>query len=102
MLIRRATTAALAALALAAAGCGGDDDTRTDTNPSAGAEPGITDRETGRSYESGGADGSGADGLESPEDRGGIAAGPDSPDPGESEGADEQFSPPRGGRLEEE
>jgi hypothetical protein len=84
----------------ALAGCGGDGG-KTVTEASPGQEPGITTPNSGRQYENGGADGSGADGTESSEPRGGIAAGPDSPSPGDREGADSQFSPPRGGRLEE-
>ena len=98
--LRRSLLSVLALGALAATGCGGDD-TKTVTEASPGDVPGITTPNTERQYENGGADGSGADGTESPEARGGIAAGPDSPDPGDESGADSQFSPPRGGRLEE-
>lgn len=100
MPVRRSLVPVLALAALAVAGCGGED-TKTVTEASPGDQPGLTTPNTGREYENGGADGSGADGTESPESRGGIAAGPDSPDPGDDEGADSQFSPPRGGRLEE-
>ena len=100
MPLRRLLLSVLALCALATAGCGGDGG-KTVTEASPGAQPGVTTPNSGREYENGGADGSGADGVEEPESRGGIAAGPDSPDPGDSEGADTQFSPPRGGRLEE-
>ena len=100
MALRRSLLSVLALSALIGAGCGGDD-TKTVTEASPGDQPGVTTPNSDRQYENGGADGSGADGTESPEARGGIAAGPDSPDPAESEGADSQFSPPRGGRLEE-
>lgn len=100
MPLRRPLVSGLALSALAIAGCGGDD-TKTVTEASPGDQPGITTPNSGRAYENGGADGSGADGVEEPEQRGGIAAGPDSPEPGDQKGADSQFKPPRGGRLEE-
>ena len=99
MLHRRVLLSLLAAGALAGAGCGGDEKTTTEASP--GPQPGVTTPESDKQYENGGADGSGADGSESATPRGGIAAGPDSPSPGDREGADSQFSPPRGGRLEE-
>lgn len=100
MPLRRPLVSVLALGALAIAGCGGDD-TKTVTEASPGDQPGITTPNSGREYENGGADGSGADGVEEPEQRGGIAAGADSPEPGDQKGADSQFKPPRGGRLEE-
>ena len=66
---------ALLALAAFAAGCGEDIPER----PADRQAPGITVGE--RSYESGGEDGSGADGTEDVNDRGGVAAGPDTPPP---------------------
>ena len=99
MPLRRFLLFALVASALAVAGCGGSDKTVTQASP--GDVPGITTEGSERAYELGADDGSGADGEESPADRGGIAGGPDTKEPGDSEGADEQFSPPRGGRLEE-
>lgn len=48
----------------------------------------------GRQYENGGADGSGADGKEVDAPRGGIAAGPDNREPGESKLGDESTKPP--------
>ena len=58
--------------------------------------PAVTAPGTELSYEGGGADGSGADGSERRHPRGGIAAGPDDPDPGEQPGADTETKPPRG------
>ena len=91
---------AIAVLALAAgalfAGCGeeveairGGDDA-----------PAITAPNTTIPYETGGADGSGADGSERDDGRGGIAAGPDTVEPGDNPGGDEIIKPPRseGGR----
>ena len=89
----RHALAALLALALLAGGCGSED-----PDPSSGGAPAVT---SGDAFELGGADGSGADGEERDAPRGGIAAGPDTREPGDSKGADEQFGPPRGGRLEE-
>ena len=60
------------ALAALAAGCGEDIEDR----PANRDAPGLTVGD--RSYESGGADGSGADGTEAANPRGGIAASPDS------------------------
>lgn len=97
MLPRRPLLCLLAAGAIA--GCGGEDETATQASP--GDVPALTTPNSGREYENGGADGSGADGREEPEQRGGIAAGADTREPGDSEGADTQFKPPRGGRLEE-
>jgi hypothetical protein len=63
--------------ALAFAGCGDEVD------PVSGADaPAVTAPGTTQPFENGGADGSGADGSDAPEDRGGIAAGPDSDEPG--------------------
>jgi hypothetical protein len=90
--VRRLGTTAIA-LALAAgglAGCGEDvDPVRGDDAPAITA-PGTT-----IPYESGGADGSGADGSEQTNPRGGIAAGPDTKEPGTDVDADTEFSPPR-------
>ena len=98
MPVRRAVLCVLAASALAA-GCGGSDETTTQASP--GDVPGITTPGSEREYENGGADGSGADGAETAEPRGGIAAGPDHKEPGDAEGADTRFSPPRGGQLKD-
>ena len=77
-------------LAVLAAGCGSEVEMiRGDDAPSVTVPGGAV-------YENGGADGSGADGSESRQDRGGIGAGPDTPEPGDSPGADTQFKPPRG------
>ena len=100
MLVRRSVLSALAASVLAA-GCGGGD-AETTTQASPGDVPGITTPRSEREYENGGADGSGADGVEAEEQRGGIAAGSDHKEPGDSEGADTRHSPPRGGQLEDE
>ena len=65
---------ALLAVALAAAGCGDADPVR---DPSA---PAVTAPGTTIPYEAGGADGSGGDGRDDDDPRGGVAAGPDSRD----------------------
>lgn len=73
--------------ALVAAGCGEEE-----PEPSSGGAPAIT---TGRPYELGGADGSGADGEEAKAPRGGVAAGPDNVEPGDRPDGDSEFKPPR-------
>ena len=83
----RHVLAALLAAAALAAGCGEDD-----PKPTSGGAPAIT---SGQPYETGGADGSGADGKEEKADRGGIAAGPDNKEPGDSPFGDEEQKPPR-------
>ena len=83
---------ALSALVVAAlaAGCGGD------TKPIRGEDaPAITSPGTTIPYENGGADGSGADGREASAERGGVAAGHDTKEPGTDVDADTQLSPPR-------
>jgi hypothetical protein len=84
--VTRSTLAVLLAAAALLAGCGGDE--RPTTGASPGDAPAITSPGTGSEYENGGADGSGADGTEEASDRGGIAAGPDTPAPGDRPGAD--------------
>ena len=79
--------AALFTVALVAAGCGEGDPERT-----RGGAPAIT---SGEPYELGGADGSGADGEEERAPRGGIAAGPDTREPGDSPYGDSPIKPPR-------
>ena len=67
-------------LAAALAGCGGKEENDIPIERDAQA---VTSPDTGRAYETGGADGSGADGNPGDEDaepRGGIAAGPDRSD----------------------
>jgi hypothetical protein len=82
--------------AAVAAGCGGQS-----IQPIRGDDaPAITVPNAGLPYEGGGADGSGADGTEKVERRGGIAAGPDSREPGDSQGADTTLKPPRAGANE--
>jgi hypothetical protein len=48
-------------------------------------------------FEAGGADGSGADGSERPQARGGVGGGADTDEPGDRPGADREIKPPRGG-----
>lgn len=79
--------AALLAAGLLAAGCG---DAEPET--SSGGAPAVT---SGAPYELGGADGSGADGEEKEAARGGIAAGPDTKEPGDRPSGDSEFKPPR-------
>ncbi len=83
----RLVPAALVALALVAAGCGEGDPKRT-----TGGAPAIT---TGDAYELGGKDGSGADGKEGRAARGGVAAGPDTAEPGDQPFGDADQKPPR-------
>ena len=78
---------ALLALALLAGGCGSKD-----PEPSEGGAPAVT---SGQAFELGGADGSGADGEEKDSPRGGIAAGPDTREPGDTEYGDSRQAPPR-------
>lgn len=75
-------------LALLGAGCGSDE-----PETSGGGAPAITVGE--EPYENGGADGSGADGEEERAPRGGIAAGPDTREPGDRPYGDSEFKPPR-------
>ena len=77
----------LLALALVGAGCGEEE-----PETSSGGAPAIT---SGAPYELGGADGSGADGEEENAERGGIAAGPDTREPGDRPDGDSEFKPPR-------
>ncbi|HEX8207850.1 MAG TPA: hypothetical protein VF587_17420 [Solirubrobacteraceae bacterium] len=79
--------ALLLAASLFAAGCG-----KEEPEPSSGGAPAVT---TGGPYELGGADGSGADGLEKDAPRGGIAGGPDTEEPGDRPDGDSEFKPPR-------
>ncbi|HEV3002730.1 MAG TPA: hypothetical protein VGW75_18480 [Solirubrobacteraceae bacterium] len=83
----RRVSAALLAAALLAAGCGGEN-----PEPSSGGAPAVT---SGRAYELGGADGSGADGYEKRAPRGGIAAGQDTEEPGDQPFGDAEQKPPR-------
>ncbi|HEX2085083.1 MAG TPA: hypothetical protein VHF89_05330 [Solirubrobacteraceae bacterium] len=82
----RHVLAALAAAALLG-GCGSED-----PDPTTGGAPAVT---SGQAYESGGADGSGADGSEDTTPRGGVAAGPDTREPGDTPFGDAEFKPPR-------
>ena len=85
-----ALTVVVAALAAPAAGCG------EEVEPLRGEDaPAITSPGTTIPYENGGADGSGADGREANADRGGVAAGHDTKEPGTDVDADTQLSPPR-------
>lgn len=102
--MRRLAPAALAVLALAA-GCagatngadqtGGGNGGEAGSSASPGGVPAVTTPGTGIPYETGGGDGSGADGSERVRARGGVAAGSDSAEPGERPGADAQVKPPR-------
>ena len=83
----RHALAVLFAAALLAGGCGEED-----PEPSGGGAPAVT---SGAPYELGGADGSGADGEETRAPRGGIAAGPDTKEPGDRPFGDGEFKPPR-------
>jgi hypothetical protein len=83
---RHLIAALLAAAALAAA-CGSED-----PRPSSGGAPAVT---SGEAFELGGADGSGADGSEESAPRGGVAAGPDTKEPGDRPGGAGGFEPPR-------
>jgi hypothetical protein len=97
--MRRALLLLLAAASLAA--CGEDvEDLPVERNTPAVTSPVLGGGAGGVPYENGGADGSGADGSERSAARGGIAAGPDNPDPAEGAGADEATSPPRGSSSE--
>ena len=79
--------ALLLASGLLGAGCGDEEPER-----SSGGAPAVT---SGQPYELGGADGSGADGKEENAPRGGIAAGPDTKEPGDRPDGDSEFKPPR-------
>lgn len=72
----RVTLLACAALAFGLAGCGDDVDPVADP-----AGPAVTAPGTTIPYEAGGGDGSGGDGRVEADERGGIAAGPDSGTP---------------------
>jgi hypothetical protein len=92
--VRRLPHAAIALVLAAAAaplsGCGDEPE------PIRGEEaPAITSPGTTIPYENGGADGSGADGSEQTNDRGGIAGGRDTKEPGTDVDADKELSPPR-------
>jgi hypothetical protein len=76
--MRHLPVTALVVAALAFAGCG------EDVEPIPGADaPAITSPGTTIPFENGGADGSGADGTDATRDRGGVAAGHDSNEPGD-------------------
>jgi hypothetical protein len=79
--------AVLIATALLGSGCGSEE-----PEPSSGGAPAVT---SGEAYERGGADGSGADGEERDAPRGGVAAGPDTEEPGDRPDGDSEFKPPR-------
>ncbi len=67
-------------LAAASAGCGGD------VEPLPGADaPAVTAPGSTEAYGSGGADGSGADGRDAPNPRGGVGASADSSDAREAD-----------------
>jgi hypothetical protein len=84
---RRFPATLLAAALLGLSGCGS-----SDPEPSEGGGPAIT--VGGIPYEDGGGDGSGADGTEEPNPRGGIAAGPDTPSPTDQPDGDIQSKQP--------
>jgi hypothetical protein len=86
---RHLLAAALLCTALLVGGCG-----KKDPEPSSGGAPAVT---SGRPYELGGADGSGADGKEQDAARGGIAAGPDTKEPGDTDFGDAEQAPPKSG-----
>lgn len=67
-----------------AAGCGED----VPDLPVQRDTPAVTAPGTDRAYEQGGADGSGADGSETPNARGGVAAGPDERGPNQGPGGE--------------
>ena len=77
----------LAAAVLGVAGCGDED-----PEPSIGGAPAVTIGD--QPYEDGGADGSGADGAEKANPRGGIAGGHDEPEPTDRPDGDEQPEQP--------
>jgi hypothetical protein len=75
--MRRSALALAVVVAALAAGCGGQKENDLPIERSA---PAVTSPDTDRAYETGGADGSGADGNPGDQDqesRGGVAAGPD-------------------------
>jgi hypothetical protein len=86
--MRRASIILVSVLCLA--GCGDDVPDR----PVDRGTPAVTTG--GMAYENGGADGSGADGRESPNARGGIAGGPDDKSPDEAAGSDAGAPPSQG------
>ena len=86
----RASVLLVAILLLA--GCGEDVPDRAVERDT----PAVTSPGTGLAYENGGGDGSGADGSENSNPRGGIAAGPDNKAAEESSGPDEAETPQRG------
>jgi len=81
----------LAAVALTTAACGDSVEDRAVERDT----PAITSPGTSIPYEQGGGDGSGADGSEAAQDRGGVAAGPDTPAPRDEPGG-EAGSPSEG------
>jgi hypothetical protein len=83
----RDVAALLAVVLLGVAGCGSDD-----RDPSRGGAPAVTVGD--QPYELGGGDGSGADGDEDRDERGGIAGGPDTPSPIDRPGGDIQPGEP--------
>jgi hypothetical protein len=84
-------TAAVVVVVLAASVAGGCGSSTNDKAISGGDAPAFTTPTTRVPYENGGGDGSGADGAAASNPRGGVGAGPDSPNPGE---ADSQYVPP--------
>ena len=74
----------LAAVALTATACGDDVEDRAVERDT----PAITSPGTTIPYEAGGGDGSGADGSEKAQPRGGVAAGPDTPAPRDEPGGE--------------
>jgi hypothetical protein len=104
----RRPAAVLAVLALAvSAGCAGSTNSADQSGggngggngsaASPGSVDGFTTPVTQVPFEAGGADGSGADGSERPQARGGVGGGADTDEPGDRPGADREIKPPRGG-----
>jgi len=90
----RRLTSLLAVLVLAlAAGCGGGEEQLESASP--GSVGGFLTPNGQEPYETGGGDGSGADGSEEPDARGGVAGAADTSEPGERPGADAEIKPPR-------
>ena len=81
-MVRPGLAALLVAASLAVSACGSDE-----PEPTGGGAPAITAPGRGIASEDGGGDGSGADGRNDANPRGGIAAGPDSPAPSDDTGA---------------
>lgn len=88
----KARASLLVVVLLLLAGCGEE----VPDLPVERGTPAVTAPESGAAYESGGADGSGADGSEESNGRGGIAAGPDTKALEETPGADQSESPTEG------